>query len=341
MNKVIVGTGSYLPQTIVTNHDIEKVVDDYDRARSGIGLHEWAMERVGVDHRHRIAPGEGTSDMAAHASQRALDDAGLKASDIDVIVVSTFTSDYRAPNTAGLLQAALGIQSKFFQIEHACSGFVDATVLASSLMDLMGYKTALVCSSEAVSVYCDPQLFMMQTIFGDGAGAVLLQNSPDPKYGIKAHVVGGDGSIGQWAAVPGNGSKQPPSHELLATRDQYIRLEYKKVYPFAVKTMADMSRQVAAKVGKTPADIDWYVPHQTGRRIIEDTAQDLGEAMDKFIMCIDHTGNTSGATIAIALDEANRAGKFKDGQSIVMTTIGAGMSWGALYLDWYDYKQGR
>ncbi len=251
--------------------------------------------------------------------------------------MSTFSSDYRAPNSAGLLQSLLGVKCKFFQIEHACSGFVDATILASALMDTLEAKTALVCSADAVSVYCDPQLFMMQTIFGDGAGAAILQRSPDPKYGVQAHYTGADGSIGMWAAVPGNGTKFVPGYELLMSRDHYIRLQYKNVYPFAVDKMAEGAREVCRKMGKRLEDVDWFVPHQTGKNIIIDTARELGQPLEKFYMCIEHTGNTSGATTAIALDEANREGLFRDGDSIVITAIGAGMAWGALYLNWYDY----
>ena len=339
MGIAIVGTGSYLPEAIVTNDDIEVAAQDYDRDRAGMSLHEWVMDRTGVEYRHRVAPGEGTSDMGAIASQRALADAGIGVSDVDLIVMSTFTSDYRSPNSAGLLQNLLGSQAKFFQIEHACSGFIDAMLMAAALMPRMVASTALVVSSDAVSIYCDPELFMMQTIFGDGAGAVVLRHLDNPAYGIRAFHTGSDGSIGHWAEVPGNGTKFQPSRALLDSRDHYMRLDYKKVYPFAVEKMAQSAEKVIDRAGWSKDDVDWFVPHQTGRNIIEDTARAMGQPMDKFTLCIDHTGNNSGATIPIALDEANQAGLFTDGSKLVLTAIGAGMAWGAVALNWNDYRE--
>jgi len=339
MTKVIIGTGSDLPERVITNEDLEGMVEDYDRTRAGgLSLNEWVMQRTGVRERHRLGPGEGTSDMATRAAQRALESAGLTANDLDLIVVSTVTSDHRLPQTAGLLQKNLGCQCKFFQLEHACAGFVDAMIVTSALMDAYGYRTALVASSEAGSALMDPKRFMNQSVFGDGAGAVILQERDAPGYGLQATYTASDGSIAEWTWVPAGGTKIPITPEVTAKGLQYMIVDFKHVYPFAVKKMVESTREVLRRAGVSLDDIDVFIPHQTGRNIILDAAHLMEIPEEKVFMNLEHTGNTSGATIPIAVDEANRAGILKDGAKVVMPTIGAGMAWGALYMVWYDPK---
>jgi len=335
MSKVIIGTGSDLPEWTLTNDDIERMSKDYDRGRAGSSLDDWVMKRTGVRERHRVRRGEGTSDMGTRAATCALESAGLGVTDIDLIVMSTVTSDNRLPMSASRVQSNLGSRSKFFQLEHACSGFLDAVVVGASLMDFTGCKTILVISAEASSFILDPERFMLQSVFGDGAGAIVLQSRPDDTYGLLSWYSESDGSIGDWTLVPAGATKMPIDRETLEKRLQYLQLDYKSIYPFAVEKMASASQIAAERAGITLDQVDWFVPHQTGRNILMDVARRLVQPEEKFFVNVDHTGNTSGASIPIALDEANRAGLLDDGDIIMMPTMGAGMTWGALCFRWY------
>jgi len=339
MNKLIIGTGSDLPEWTLTNDDIEAMSIDYDRARAGVSLDEWAMQRVGVKERHRIRPGEGTSDMGLRAARHALQDAGLGPADIDLIVLATVTSDNYLPMSASRIQAGLGCRCKFFQLDHACSGFIDAQIVAAALMDFLPCETALVINAEAGSFLLDPKLFMLQTIFGDGAAAVVLRRTQSSEYGLLSWYSEADGSIGEWTHVPAGRTKMPLTPELFDKGLQYIHLDYKKVYPFAVEKMALSSEVAAKRAGVSLDEIDWFIPHQTGRNILRDVAHRLEQPEEKFFINVDHTGNTSGASIPIALDEANRAGLLHHGDLILTPTMGAGMTWGALCYRWYDYRK--
>lgn len=341
MTKVIVGTGSDLPEWALTNDDIEQMTGDYDRARSGMSLDEWVMQRTGVRVRHRVRPGEGTSEMGLRAAQRALDDAGLGPEDLDLIVVATMTSDNCLPMTASRIQSGLGCQCKFFQLEHACSGFIDAVIVSSALMDFMHCSTVLIVNTEAGSALLDPTRFMLQTVFGDGAAAVVLQEHEGVTEGLQGWHTEADGSIGEWTYVPAGRTKMPVTPAVLEERLQYIQLDYRNVYPFAVAKMAESCEVVAAKMGIQLDQVDWFVPHQTGRNILMDVARRLEQPPEKFFINVDHTGNTSGASIPIALDEANRAGLLHDGQLIMMPAMGGGMSWGAICYRWHDYRATR
>ncbi|MBI5293632.1 MAG: beta-ketoacyl-ACP synthase 3 [Chloroflexi bacterium] len=336
MSKVIIGTGHDLPEWVISNDDLEAMGVDFDRAKAGKSLDEWAMAHAGIHVRHRVRPGEGTSDMGARAARRAVEDAGLQLSDIGLIVVSTFTSDYRAPNTGGLIQAELGMTCKVFQVDSACSGFIDATLMAASLMDYMSVKYALVISSDAVSQYNVPTDFRQQTLFADGSGAVVLKNEPDSPYGLKAFHAVGDGKNRLVGVAMGG--KVPLTEENLRAGKQYIHWRPREVYPFATAKMAESAQIVVERAGWKMEDVRWFVPHQTGRNIILDMARVLNVPEDRVLINIDHTGNTSGASIPICLDEFNRKGVFKDGDKIVMPTMGAGMAWGALAFVWQDYK---
>ncbi|MBI4769128.1 MAG: beta-ketoacyl-ACP synthase 3 [Chloroflexi bacterium] len=338
MSKVIIGTGHDLPAQMLTNDDLERIGVGYDRSRSGKTLDEWAMERVGVRSRHRVAPGEGTSDMGTRAAQRALDDAGLRASDLGLIVMSTFSSDYRAPASAGLLQANLGARCKFFQLDAACPGFVDGVITASALMDALEVEYALVVSSDAVSQYCAPDNFMVQCLFGDGAGAAVLRNAPGSAYGVKGMYSAGDGSMGRYLWIPGGGTKEPVSEAMVASGRQYAIWAYKEVYPFAVQKMTESAQFAAQRAGWELDEVAWVIPHQAGRNIIVASARRLEMPEEKFVINMDHTGNTSGASIPIALDETNQAGKLKDGDKLLMPAMGAGLAWGGLAVVWQDYR---
>lgn len=341
MGNVIAGTGSYLPEVIITNDDVARMKTDFDPARAGCSLDEWCRKRTGAITRHYISPGEGTSDMATVAAQRALDDAGLKASDIDLLVLSTFSGDYRIPQTAGLVQANLGLRGKFIQVDAACSGFIDALLVAHSMMNQMEYDHALVVGCEALSALIDPGDFKSVATFGDGAGAVVLSRHADSRYGIKSFSCGSDGEKGLMVWIPAGGTKQPLTPEAWAQGLHHMRFNFPGIYPYAVERMAHCTMQAVERAGITLDDVSWVVPHQASTNVIMDVAYRLEVPPEKFIIVFDHTGNTSSASIPTALDEANRAGKFADGDWIVMPAVGGGMAWGAACLVWYDYRAAR
>jgi len=338
-DKVIVGTGSYLPEQVVTNGDIEATALDFDRDRAGCTLDEWCREHMGAVERRRVAPGEGTSDMATCAASRALEDARMDATDLDLIVLATITSDHRVPPTAALVQRDLGTPARFLQLDSACTGFVDALMVADALLDRLEGEHALVVGTDAMSHYMDPQKFRAQTIFGDGAGAVVLRNGMDGDYGVKAYSTGSSGADGHMVAVPAGGTKKPITEEVIARREQYMELALKVIPPFGVAKMVQATQEVLERAGACISDVDWVVPHQASCNIVTDTASALGLPMEKFILNFGTVGNTSAASVPVALDQANRLGCFRDGERLVLPAVGAGMAWGAAYLVWHDYRR--
>jgi 3-oxoacyl-[acyl-carrier-protein] synthase-3 len=337
--KVIVGTGSYLPERVVTNDDIEAMVLDFDRERAGCSLDQWCRAQMGAVQRHRVAEGEGTSDMATRAAARALEDARMNARDIDLIVLATITSDHRVPPTAALVQRDLATSARFIQLDSACTGFVDGLMVADALLGRLGAETALVIGTDAMSHYMDPQKFRAQTIFGDGAGAVVLRNGIDGGYGVQAYSTGSSGADGYMVAVPAGGTKKPITEAVIARREQYMELALKVIPPFGIAKMVQATNEVLARAAVEAADIDWIVPHQASCNIVKGTADALGLPLHKFILNFGSVGNTSAASVPIALDEANRLGCFRDGERMVLPAVGAGMAWGAAYLVWQDYRQ--
>ena len=337
--KVIVGTGSYLPEHVVTNAEIEGLALDFDRDRAGCTLDEWCRDHMGAVERRRVAPGEGTSDMGTCAARRALEDARIEATDLDLIVLATITSDHRVPPTAALVQRDLGTPARFLQLDSACTGFVDALMVADALLDRLDGEHALVIGTDAMSHYMDPQKFRAQTIFGDGAGAVVLRSGVDSDYGVKAYSTGSSGADGYMVAVPAGGTKKPITDEVLARREQYMELALKVIPPYGVAKMVQATQEVLERAGACITDVDWVVPHQASSNIVTDTASALGLPLEKFILNFGTVGNTSAASVPVALDHANRLGGFRDGARLVMPAVGAGMAWGAAYLVWHDYWQ--
>jgi 3-oxoacyl-[acyl-carrier-protein] synthase III len=340
-DNLIVGTGSYLPEHVVTNDDIEREALDFDRERAGCTLDEWCRRQMGAVRRRRVAPGEGTSDMATRAADRALEDARMHAQDVDLIVLATITSDHRVPPTAALVQRDLATSARFLQLDSACTGFVDGLMVADALLGRLEAETALVIGTDAMSHYMDPQKFRAQTIFGDGAGAVVLrnQNQADGDYGVKAYSTGSSGADGYMVAVPAGGTKKPITEEVIARREQYMELALKVIPPFGVAKMVQATNELLASAGITSDEVDWVVPHQASCNIVNDTAKALDLPMHKFILNFSEVGNTSAASVPIALDEANRMGCFRDGERLIMPAVGAGMAWGAAYVVWHDYRR--
>jgi 3-oxoacyl-[acyl-carrier-protein] synthase III len=340
MSHVIIGTGSYLPDRVVTNHDIEAMVDDWVVQPNGpASVHEWAFAKHGAISRRHVSPGECTSDLATHAGRQALEDANLAASDVDLIVMASFSSDQRIPAAAGMVHANLRARAKFIQIDAACSGFVDALLVADGLLSSGAYRTALVIGADVVSVWNDPRRFMPQTIFGDGAGAVVLRSQPDPKeHGIRGIATGSAGELGYYAQIRGGGSKLPISEEVLRDRSHYIEYKFPLIQKWALEHFTRGAREAIDRAGIALSDVNWFVPHQPSTSMLREVARQLEFPFDKFVVTYEHTGNTSAGSIPIALDQANRAGKFSQGDWLVMPAAGTGLSWGAVAYRWHDYR---
>lgn len=314
----IVGTGSYLPEKILTNQDLERIVDTSD---------EWIRTRTGIRSRHVAAEGQLASDLALPAAQRALAAAGVQASEIDLIIVATTTPDMIFPSTACILQAKLGIAGcPAFDVQAVCSGFVYALTTANLFIQSGQAKRALIVGTEVYSRILDWTDRGTCVLFGDGAGAVVLAASENP--GILATRLHADGSHRDSLAVPGSvcGGK--------VWGTPYVRMEGGAVFKFAVRVFEEVAHEVLAEANLTVADIDWFVPHQANIRIMEATARKLHLPVEKVIVTVDHHGNTSAASIPLALDEAVRDGRIKQGQTVLLEGVGGGFTWGAALLRW-------
>ena len=334
--KVIAGTGSYLPERIVTNDEIEAASHDFDRSRAGLSLDQWCRTKMGAVSRRRAAPGEGTSDMATRAAECAMKDAGIGPDDVDVMVLGTITSDHRVPPSAALVQANLKTRARFLQVDSACTGFLDALMVADGLLDRLGAQTALVLGSDVMSHYMDPQRFRTQTIFGDGAGAAVLRVTDAEGKGVRAYSTGSSGADGHLVNVWAGGVKRPITAEVLDRREQFMDIALGVIPAYGVDKMVRATREALDRAGVGVDDVDWVVPHQASTNIVHDTAKALGVGLSRFILNFDRVGNTSAASIPIALDEANRAGCFRDGDTIVTPAVGAGMAWGAAVVVWHQ-----
>jgi len=338
-SNVIVGTGSYLPSRVVTNDEIERLSRDFDRNRAGCTLDEWSRNRMGAVERRRVAPGEGSADMATHAGYAALDQAGLSPADLDIIVLATITNDYPVPPTAALVQRNLRTAARFIQLDSACTGFIDALMLADALMSQMHFRTALVIGVDTMSHLMDPERFREQSIFGDGAGAVVLERVDDDRYGIKAFSTGSSGADGHLVEVRAGGTKLPLTLGTIDDRLQYMRIA-SEVPAYGVNRMMQAIREVLDRAGVGVADIDWIVAHQASMNILRSVAGELGLTLERFVVEFETVGNTSAGSIPLALDHANRAGRFRDGQKLLLPAVGAGMAWAAAYLVWREQRRG-
>ena len=315
----IIGTGSYLPGKVLTNFDLEKIVDTTD---------EWIVSRSGIHERHIAADDEATSDLALQASLRAIAMAGISADDIDLIIVATTTPDKTFPSTACILQDKLGITSggAAFDMQAVCGGFVYALNTADLYIRGGQAKTVLVVGAEVLSRILDWTDRTTCVLFGDGAGAVVLQASEEP--GIIAAKLHSDGR--HHALLRADGNIRNGEVE----GDPFIKMEGQSVFKFAVTVLSRVVDEVLADTGLQGSDIDWLVPHQANIRIIEATAKKLGLSMDNVVVTVAQHGNTSSASIPLALDAAVRDGRIKAGQHLLLEAIGGGFTWGAVLLKW-------
>ncbi len=308
----IAGTGSYLPERILTNSELEAMVDTTD---------EWIVTRTGIRERHIIADGETTSDMALHASRRAIQAAGIEAREIDMIIVATTTPDRTFPSTACLLQDKLGIAScPAFDLQAVCSGFVYALATADSFIKSGAVKHVLVVGADAMSRITDWSDRSNCILWGDGAGAVVVQASKEP--GIISSHLHADGSYANLLHVPSGVSQREG-------RDT-IEMQGNPVFKIAVNTLDAIVDETLQANGMQKSDIDWLVPHQANIRILQSTAKKLGMSMERVVVTVDVHGNTSAASIPLALDVAVRDGRIKRGETILMEAFGGGFTWGSV-----------
>ena len=309
----IVGTGSYLPPTVLTNDELSKRVDTSDA---------WIQERTGIRQRHIADQSQASSDLALEASRRALDAAGMKPEQVDLIVVATSTPDFIFPSTACLLQAKLGVKGcAAFDVQAVCSGFVYGLATADNFIRAGTHKSALVVGTEVFSRILDWKDRGTCVLFGDGAGAVVLR--ADAKPGIHASILHADGSLAGILSVPGNvcgGS---------ITGSPFLQMQGSQVFKVAVRVLDEAAREVVAAAGMTLEDVDWLIPHQANVRILEATAKRLGLPREKLVVTVDHHANTSAASVPLALDEYVRAGKIKPGHKVMLQGVGGGFTWGA------------
>ncbi len=322
LRSVVRGVGSYLPAEVVTNADLAEVVDTSD---------EWIVERSGIRERHRAAPGEFTSDLAVAAARAALENAGLGPDDIDLVVVATATPDHTFPATATEVQAKLGITRGFaYDMQAVCSGFVFALATVDSQLKAGLAKRALVIGAETFSRILDWSDRGTCVLFGDGAGAVVLEAEWSPgtydDRGLLAAYLRADGRHWDKLYVDGGPSTtQTAGH---------LRMEGKEVFKHAVHNLCEVIDVLFGQTGLGPADIDWFVPHQANRRIIDATGKKLGIDPAKVVVTVDRHGNTSAASIPLALDHAVRDGRIKKGDLVMLEAMGGGFTWGAVLMRW-------
>ena len=314
----IIGTGSYLPGKPVSNHDlVARGVDTSD---------EWVAERTGIRSRHLAAPEVTASDLALEASRAAIASAGLEPNDIDLIIVATSTADMIFPSTAALLQAKLGIKNggAVFDVQAVCSGFIYALSIAEKFIASGSHKCALVVGAEVFSRILDWKDRGTCVLFGDGAGAVVLAASDTP--GILATALHADGSYNGILSVPGSVADGK------VIGSPFLQMDGQAVFKFAVRVLAEVANEVLKAAGMTGADVDWLIPHQANMRIIQSTGKKLGMGMDRVITTVAEHGNTSAASIPLALDVAVRDGRVKPGQTLLLEGVGGGFTWGGALL---------
>jgi len=321
----IVSTGAYLPEKVLTNFDLEKMVDTSD---------EWITERTGIKERRIADDGQAASDLAYEAAKIALNDADLTPEDIDLIIVATVTGDMPFPSTACILQDKLGAKRAVgFDINATCSGFIYGLYIADGFIRSGMHKRILVVGSEVLSKIIDWDDRNTCVLFGDGAGAAIIEPTEEDR-GIISVYINSDGSMWDLVHVPGGGSRIPVTKDSLENRLHYIKLKGNETFKVAVRTLEDLVVKTLDENKLEPSQLSLLVPHQANLRIIQATADRLGLSMDKVLLNIDRYGNTSAASIPIALDEAIRTGRVKDGDYIILEAFGGGLTWASALIKW-------
>ncbi|MGI5997171.1 MAG: beta-ketoacyl-ACP synthase III [Lutispora sp.] len=321
----IIGTGSYMPETVLTNSYFEERLDTN---------YEWIVSRTGIKERRKAEESVATSDIATYAALKAIEDANLNPEDLDMIIVATVTPDMSFPSTACIVQKNIGaINASAFDISAACSGFIYGLSIAEKFIKTGSAKYILVIGAETLSKITDYSDRNTCVLFGDGAGAAVV-SSVEENNGILASYTGSDGRGGDLLKLPAGGSRMPASMETLANRLHYTKMDGSEVFKFAIKIMGEAAEKALEMCGLDKKDIDYLIPHQANIRIIESATKRLKIPKDKVFVNIDKYGNMSAASIAVALDEANKANKLSKGDVVVLVGFGGGLTWGSIVLRW-------
>lgn len=319
----VLGTGSYAPEQVIRNEDLQVLGYDPD----------WILQRTGIRERRRAAAAEATSDLAYHAARKCLEDADVSPEALDLIIVATMTPDMPSPATACQLQCRLGSPAAAFDMNAACSGFMYALITGMQFLKTGVMQRVLVVGADLMSRTIDPEDRMTFPLFGDGAGAVLLGAS-DGQQGLLSFLLGADGSGGDLLCIPGGGSREPLTPETLAARRQFMTMDGRQVFKWAVRTCSDVMKQTVEDASLAPGDIDLVVLHQANIRIIDAAVDNLGVPRERIFVNLDRYGNTSAGSIPLALDEAFRAGRIHTGDNLLLCGFGAGLTWAAGVLRW-------
>ncbi len=321
----IIGTGSYLPSRVLTNAELEKMVETSD---------EWITSRTGIKERRIAADDEFTSDLAANAAKAAIENAGIGAEEIDLIIVASITSDMFMPSTACLVQTKIGAKkAACFDISAACSGFLYAIEIAQQFITCQTFNTILVIGADKLSSIVDWKDRNTCVLFGDGAGAAILRHRAHG-HGVIATRLGSNGELADLLQVPGGGSACPITAENAGQNLATIRMKGTETFKHAVNGMVESARQVLDDAGLDPEDLTCVIPHQANLRIINAVAERLELPIDRFMVNLDRFGNTSAAAVAIALDEANRTGRMKVGDYVLLVVFGGGLTWASSVIQW-------
>ncbi|MFN7976443.1 MAG: beta-ketoacyl-ACP synthase III [Acidobacteriota bacterium] len=321
----IVGTGSSLPDGVITNADLEKLVDTSD---------EWITTRTGIKERRKARPDEYLSQFGIEAAKAALESAGIPPGDVELIICATVTPDQLIPATACFIQTGIGSgRIPAFDMQAGCTGFVYALTVAEQFIAAGTYRTVLVIGAELLTKYVNYEDRTTCIIFGDGAGAVVV-TAVDPPRGILASALHNDGSMACYIEIPGGATREPISAEVMAKKRHLIHMKGNETFKIAIRSLEDVCREVCEAGGVEPADVDLLIPHQANSRIIDAVGERLKIDPAKCVVNIQRVGNTSSASIPIALDEAVRAGRLKSGDILLMAAFGAGLTWGATLCRW-------
>ncbi|MDC0383748.1 ketoacyl-ACP synthase III [Candidatus Marinimicrobia bacterium] len=322
----IVATARSLPENIMTNHDLEKIVDTSD---------DWIQSRTGIKQRHIVGENEASSDISTKIALTLLEKSQLSPNEIDVIIVGTVTPDHFTPSTAAIVQNNINAKNAWgFDLSAACSGFIYGLETGSSLIKSGNYNNVMVIGVDIMTSILDFQDRDTCVIFGDGGGGVLLQQTKN--NGIIDSLLHMDGSGGEYLIIPGGGSKIPASVKSVENRDHFIKQDGKTVFKHAVRGMADVSSKILKNNNLTGNDISLFIPHQANKRIIDAAAERCGISKERVLINIGKYGNTTAGTIPIALSEAVDDGKIKNGDYVLLSSFGAGFTWGSILLKWED-----
>lgn len=326
MRARIVGTGHSYPEGILTNADLEKIVETSD---------DWITTRTGIKQRRKAGPGEYTSMFAVRAAKQAIERAGLEPSDIDLLLCATVSPDQILPSTGCIIQAELGAhKAAAMDVVAACSGFLYGVTLADTMIRTGQSKNALVIGAEVLTQYVDYTDRQTCVLFGDGAGAAVLSASKDDNRGILAARIRSDGRYEEQLFSPGGGTRKPPSAETLAAGDHFFKMKGNELFKVAVRSMADISKEVLEEAGLKPDDVKLFIPHQANQRITDAVANKLNVESERVYSNIAMHGNTSSASIPIGLDECVEAGRITEGDLVLLASFGGGVTWGGVLMRW-------